>query len=97
MPRYRAKVDENQAEIVSDLRALGCSVQPLHAVGGGVPDLLVGFGGKNFLLEVKDGNKSPSRRKLTPDQIEWHECWRGSVYTVTCTDDAVRVMCIPVL
>lgn len=41
--RHAARTDRNQAEIVKALRAAGCSVQCLHAVGGGVPDLLVGL------------------------------------------------------
>ena len=46
--RRAARVDRNQAEIVVALRAGGASVQPLHAVGKGVPDLLVGWRGKIF-------------------------------------------------
>ena len=37
-----SRVDSNQPEIVATLRGMGCSVQHLHAVGKGVPDLLVG-------------------------------------------------------
>jgi len=68
----RAKVDANQADIVEALRAAGCFVQSLAGVGKGNPDLLVGSEGKWFLLEVKDGSKSPSGRKLTDDEISWH-------------------------
>lgn len=66
---------------------MGASVQPLHTVGQGCPDLLVGYGGTNYLLEVKDGNKPPSQRKLTPDEHAWHDEWRGHVTVVTCTWD----------
>ena len=47
-----AKVDANQAAIVKVLRQMGASVQPLHTVGQGTPDLLVGIQGRNYLLEV---------------------------------------------
>ena len=93
--RRAAKVDANQKRIVKFLRDLGCSVQPLHAVGSGVPDLLVGYGTRNFLLEVKDGDKPPSARALTEPQVKWHESWRGSVFTVINAEDAIRQMCIP--
>ena len=83
--RRAAKIDSNQPEIVAALRAAGASVQPLHAVGEGVPDLLVGIRGKTCLLEVKDGAKPPSARRLTPAQIEWHAAWRGSPVAVVCT------------
>lgn len=82
--RRAAKVDENQSEIVNALRKIGCSVQLLHAVGAGCPDLLVGWNGDVFLLEVKDGKKPPSARKLTADQVEWHSGWRGKPVAVVC-------------
>lgn len=66
---------------------MGATVQPLHTVGRGCPDLLVGYGGTNYLLEVKDGLKSPSQRKLTPDEQTWHDEWRGHVTVVNCTWD----------
>jgi Holliday junction resolvase len=75
--RRAAKVDRNQPEIVSALRQVGADVQSLAAVGDGVPDLLVGFRGTTFLIEVKDGSKAPSARQLTDDQIKWHAAWRG--------------------
>lgn len=88
--RRAAKVDANQSEVVNSLRRVGASVQPLHAVGSGVPDLLVGYRSANYLLEVKDGDKPPSARKLTDKQVEWHKLWRGSVLTVTSAEDAIE-------
>jgi hypothetical protein len=93
--RRRAKVDGNQSAIVAALRGYGCSVQHLHAVGQGCPDLLIGSprGGKRRigLVEVKDGDKVPSARKLTDDQVEfWHE-WEGCpMALVTDVDSALR-------
>jgi hypothetical protein len=88
----KAKVDTNQKEITAALRRAGCTVQPLHTVGRGVPDLLVGFRGQNFLLELKDGSKRPSERKLTDDQQEWHQQWRGQVAVVESVDEALRLI-----
>lgn len=90
--RRAAKVDANQTEIVKALRQVGASVQSLAATGKGVPDLLVGFRGKNLLLEVKDGGKAKSARKLTPDQIEWHQGWRGHVAVVESAEQAIKVL-----
>lgn len=87
--RRAAKVDANQFEIVAALRAVGATVQPLHAAGQGCPDLLVGYLGVNFCLEVKDGAKPPSARKLTPDQVKWHDTWRGQVAVVSGVKDAL--------
>ena len=87
--RRAARADANQAEIVAGLRKAGRTVQPLHTVGKGCPDLLVGRGGTNYLLEVKDGAKSPSRQRLTPDEAAWHDAWAGMVATVRSLSEAL--------
>ncbi len=95
MVRYAAKADANQAAIVQALRAVGCTVQHLHAVGGGVPDLLVGYQGQNLLIEVKDGSKPPSARKKTDHQAVWHDAWRGQVAVVCNVKEALEAVGIP--
>ena len=90
MSRYARRVDDNHAAIVKALRAVGCAVQSLAAVGSGCPDLVVGRHGMTFLLEVKDGAKPPSARKLTPDEAEWHRAWCGvPVVTVSSIQEAL--------
>lgn len=79
-----AKVDDTQREIVAALRRIGAVVQLLHKVGQGCPDLLIGYQGANFLMEVKSG-----KGKLNELQAEWHENWRGQVVTVWTAQDAV--------
>jgi hypothetical protein len=86
------KVDLNQMEIVATLRKIGATVQSLASVGNGCPDLLVGYQGINYLMEVKDGDKVPSAQKLTPDQVKWHIEWRGVVHIVRSVDDAFQVL-----
>lgn len=76
--RFAARVDDNQKEIVSALRKVGATVQSLAAVGKGCPDLLVGYNGTTYLMEVKDPSKPKSDIQLTPDQREWHSKWCGS-------------------
>lgn len=90
--RRAAKVDTNQPEIVQALRAVGASVAPTHMIGRGFPDIVVGFRGVNFLLEIKDGDKPPSKRQLTADEAEWHEGWRGHVHVVESVDEAYRAI-----
>lgn len=81
------RVDDNQAEIVAALRAIGCTVESLHAVGRGVPDLLVGYRGENLLLEVKGAAGS-----LTPEQRAWHPHWRGQVVVVHSIEEALKAV-----
>jgi Holliday junction resolvase len=91
--RRAARIDANQEQVVSALRAAGATVQSLAGVGVGVPDLLVGYQGKTLLLEVKDGKKPPSERRLTEDQVRWHGAWRGGpLAVVDGVDAALRVL-----
>lgn len=87
--RRAARIDANQTQIVSALRSVGASVELLSAVGKGCPDLLVGYRNENILMEVKDGKKPQSERKLTSDQIVWHREWKGVVHVVKSIDEAL--------
>jgi len=85
--RRAAKVDKNQPAIVDALRDIGAGVQPLHVVGDGCPDLLVGYQGQNYLLEVK--NLKGRGNKLTDDQKIWHACWPGQKTIVISPEQAI--------
>ena len=67
-------------------------MRSLAAVGDGCPDVLCGYHGRNVLLEVKDGRKAPSARKLTPAEQEFHASWRGEVHVVTTIDEALQII-----
>ncbi|HXG23032.1 MAG TPA: hypothetical protein VNJ09_00645 [Chthonomonadales bacterium] len=85
------RADHNQAEIVVALRRLGASVFVLSDVGHGCPDLLVGFRGRTFLLEVK--NMRGRGRRLTPQQVEFHQGWQGApIRTVTNAAEAEKIL-----
>ena len=87
--RQKAKVDDNQAEIVDALRAVGASVAVTSAQHKGFPDLVVGYMGKTFLLEVKDGSKPPSARRLTSDQERFFADWQGHCAVVCNAEEAL--------
>lgn len=91
--RLRARVDANQAMIVRALRMACATVEPkLARVGGGVPDLLVGFRGRNYLMEVKDGAKPARQRALTDAEAMWHIGWGGQVAVVSTVAEALAVI-----
>lgn len=90
--RRADRVDANQAEIVSALRSVGASVQSLHTVKGGCPDILVGRQGRNYLMEIKDGDKPRSQARLNELQEFWHARWSGEVLTVRSVDEALRAV-----
>ena len=67
--RYAKRVDANQDAIVSALRAAGAYVWII-----GLPvDLLVGYKGRTFLVEVK----TDSKKRLTALQADFFESWAG--------------------
>jgi len=87
--RHDARRDKNEKEIVDCLTCVGATVQRLSAKD--VPDLLVGYRGFNYLMEVKHENA-----KLKPGQKEWHQCWNGQVMVVRTIDDALGKLGIKV-
>lgn len=85
--RRGAKIDANQGAIVAALRKSGCRVLSLARIGHGCPDLLAYRAGLLYLIEIKDGNKSPSRIKLTPHQVRFHRDW--PVHTVRSVQESL--------
>lgn len=81
------RTDANQTEIVRALRDVGAFVQSLADLGRGVPDLLVGFHGRWFVLEVK----TPGG-KLTPDETDWHGRACAPVFIVRGVDESLRAV-----
>ncbi len=62
-----ARVDRNQPEIVKALRKAGAVVKITSQLKDAF-DLLVGHRGRLMMVEVKDGDKPPSARRLTPGE-----------------------------
>lgn len=84
------KVDANQKVIVAAIRRMGATVLHLHTIGKGCPDIAVGFQKRNYFFEIKDGSNIPSKRKLTPDEVEFHAMWRGQVTVIESIEDAIQ-------
>lgn len=82
--RRRARVDDNQREIVSALRRAGAVVAVTSALGKGFPDIV--FAHPNLmgaqLVEIKDGSKPKSAQALTPDEQVFHAEWAHAGCTV---------------
>jgi len=89
MPKYAAKVDRNQREIVDALKICGCDVMFI----GKPVDLLIGVRGKNLLLEVKVPKaKGEPGGKLTPEQEVFFKEWRGQKAVVRTAEEALQVV-----
>lgn len=83
----RGNVDKNHPEIVRKLRMIGASVQSTASVGGGFPDIVVGWRGLNYLFEIKDG-----KNKTQANQDEFHAAWRGSIHVVYSFDEILKIL-----
>lgn len=89
MSKYPRRRDDNERAIVVALRKVGASVQAIDATG--VPDLLVGYKGATYLLEVKQlvGRPGVGMRKTTSglreSQDAWFAAWRGRAPAIVTT------------
>jgi len=83
--RYAARVDANQDQIVVALRAAGAFVWII-----GLPiDLLVGYKGHTFLVEIK----TDSKKRLTGLQADFFENWcGGTLARIDSPDAALRMI-----
>lgn len=90
--RTVGRTDSNQRAIVKALRDAGASVFSLANMGKGCPDLLVSRRKVTMLLEVKDGSLPPSKRKLTPDEMYFHNTWPGLIFVVESVEEAIKTL-----
>jgi len=93
---YSAKgrrIDNNQNDLVRQIRSIPkTTVAITSGVGAGFPDIVVGYRGKNYLLEIKDPRRKPSERRLTPDEQDFVSDWCGQVDVVETIDDVIKVI-----
>jgi len=76
------RLDANHAEIRAALERVGATVVP-----DGPTDLIVGFRGANYLIEVKT-----EKGKLRPTQDNFVRLWKGHVAVVRTVDEALKVI-----
>lgn len=89
---YAKRIDSNQNSVVKALRDHGAFVRVVTQ-GDGIPDLLVAYKGVTALLELKDGDKFPSQRKLTPAEQKFFDEWTGGILVVVnSVEEALDVL-----
>ena len=84
------KKDANHDEVADRIMSLGWSVFDLAKYGAPV-DLAIGKLGRSglaALVEIKDGTKPPSKRKLTKEGEDLFKRWEGPIFIFTSPDDA---------
>ena len=84
--RYAARVDRNQSAIIDALEKVGATVETIRSVHGGCPDLVVGFQGRNYLIEVK----VPIEGRLSEIQKVWRDDWSGGKpFVIKSVEDVI--------
>lgn len=95
--------DKAESGIIKALRAVGATVHQLS--GKDIPDLLVGYKGLTYLLEVKsvlmntrkDGYTRTTRTAVSKGQVDFATAWRGGpVRHVTTPEEALMAIGAPV-
>jgi Holliday junction resolvase len=75
-------------EIVQALRQVGATVVDLAKVGRGCPDILVGFRGKTYLMEIKT-----AKGYVRATQEQFFRSWAGGhIAVVRSFDEAYNVL-----
>lgn len=91
--RRAAHRDKAEPAIIEALEAVGATVEQISKKG--VPDLLVGFRGVTYLLEVKTPGacKTGNNARANKGQADWIGAWRGGPAAVVETpEQALRAI-----
>ena len=64
--------DANHRDVIRAFEAYGWTVADTADLGDGFPDVLIAKGGVMRQVEIKDGSKPLSARKLTPAEQRYH-------------------------
>ena len=89
--RRAARRDANERRVIDALRACGAYVKQINDEG--LADLLIFYRGHTLIFEVKDGDKPPSARALTPAEQKFHDEWPcTNLYIVTSEHDALDIL-----
>jgi Holliday junction resolvase len=90
--RKYGRRDDNHTDIVGTFRAIGFSVLDTASLGGGAPDIIVSNHLNTWAIEIKDGDKSPSKRKLREAQKKFRATWQGKYAIIESVDDVLALV-----
>lgn len=80
------RVDNNQKQIVEALRKCGASVKITAQVPNFV-DLVVGYRGKNLLIEIKT-----EKGKLRQSQSDFINKWQGKIIVLRTIQETINLI-----
>ena len=85
--KTKAAVDRNQKEVVKYFRSMGFSVLHIYQLKN-CCDIMVSKGLVTAAIEIKDGSKPPSARRLSAGELKFKEEWQGLWYLCESIEDA---------
>lgn len=88
--RRDARKDANHTEIVAAFRKLQWYVFDVSQLKN-CCDLMCSKNGFTAAVEVKDGDKPPSQRKLTKGEQEFKDNWKGEWRLIESVDDVIKL------
>jgi hypothetical protein len=83
LARHAKRRDENEPQIIADLRKVGAKVRQLD-----FPDLVVRFAFRTYLIEVE--NPENKYRKRSKEQLEFLKTF--DIPIARCSDEALRII-----
>ena len=84
------RIDGNHTEIVAEFRRLKWYVLDIHTLKN-CCDILVSKDFITYAIEIKDGNKPPSQRKLTSGELSFSKEWKGNFALILSVNDVQRL------
>jgi len=89
--RRAARRDAGEQDIIKAMREAGAFVKVINDEG--TFDLLCWCNGRTLLLEIKDGTKPPSARRLTDAEQKFHDTWPGdNLHIVNSVEEALALL-----
>lgn len=84
------RTDANHKEIVAAFRDLNWYVLDISSLKN-CCDLMVSKRGLTVAIEIKDGKKSKSQRKLTEGEEKFRDSWLGDYVIIESLDDVIKL------
>tara|TARA_R110002124_G_C8644760_1_gene488631 strand:- start:29 stop:319 length:291 start_codon:yes stop_codon:yes gene_type:complete len=88
--RRAARKDANHNEITDCFISLGWSVLDISQLKNAC-DAFVSKGSRTIAIEIKDGSKAPSQRKLSEGEEKFKNRWTGDWALVESIDDVTYI------
>ena len=88
--RRAAKKDANHNDITNLFIKLGYSVLDISQLKN-CCDAIVAKQGRTIAIEIKDGSKPPSARKLSEGERKFRDSWRGEWALIETEEDVLKL------